>query len=97
MEFFFFTNASRSALGPTQPRIQWVTGALYAEIKRPSRESDNEPSSSPQAKNTWNYNSTPQCVFVASCLVKHRDNITLIFTLQRAGISQWSDAGLRAG
>jgi hypothetical protein len=28
LRIFLFTTASRTALGPTQPPIQWVTGAL---------------------------------------------------------------------
>jgi hypothetical protein len=36
----FLTTASRSALGPTQPPIQWVLGALSLGVKRPGREAD---------------------------------------------------------
>jgi hypothetical protein len=32
---FLFTTASRPALGPTQPSIQWVPGALSLGVKRP--------------------------------------------------------------
>jgi hypothetical protein len=35
MEIFVFTTASRPALGPTQPPIQWVPGALSLGVKRP--------------------------------------------------------------
>jgi hypothetical protein len=35
--------------------------------------------SSAEVKNAWSYTSTPQYVFMAWCLVKHRDNFT--FTL----------------
>jgi hypothetical protein len=35
MGIFLFTTASRTALGPTQPPIQWVPGALSLGIKRP--------------------------------------------------------------
>jgi hypothetical protein len=35
-----FSTASRPALRPTQPPIQWVTGALSSGIKRPRREAD---------------------------------------------------------
>jgi hypothetical protein len=37
---FLFTTASRTALGPTQPPIQWVRGALSLGAKRPGREAD---------------------------------------------------------
>jgi hypothetical protein len=33
-----------------------------------------------EIKNTWRYTSTPQYVFMAWCLVKHRDNFTFTFT-----------------
>jgi hypothetical protein len=32
--FFFFVSASRPALGPTQPPIQWVPGVLSPKVKR---------------------------------------------------------------
>jgi hypothetical protein len=44
---FLFTTASRKALGPTQPPIQWVPGALSLWVKRPGREADH---SSPSAE-----------------------------------------------
>jgi hypothetical protein len=47
---FLFTTASRTALGPTQPPIQWVRGALFLGIKRPGREADNSPPSSAEVK-----------------------------------------------
>jgi hypothetical protein len=37
---FLFTTAFRSALGPNQPPIQWVPGALSLWVKRPGREAD---------------------------------------------------------
>jgi hypothetical protein len=78
---FIFTTASRTALGPTQPPIQWVRvpGALSLGVKRPRSEADQSPPSSAEVKNAWSYNSTPQYVFMEWCLVKHRDNFT--FTL----------------
>jgi hypothetical protein len=44
------TTASRTALGPTQPSIQWVTGALPLGTKRPGREADHSPPSSAEVK-----------------------------------------------
>jgi hypothetical protein len=61
---FLFTTASRMALGPTQSPIQWVPGALSLGAKRPGREAMLK---------------LPQYVFMAWCLVKHRDNFTFIF------------------
>jgi len=43
---FLFTTASRTALGPTQPPIQWVPGVLSLGVKRPGREADHSPPSS---------------------------------------------------
>jgi hypothetical protein len=77
---FLFTTASRKVLGPTQPPIQWVTGALSLRVKRPEREADNSPPSSAEVKNALSYISTPQYVFMAWCCVKHRDNFTFYLT-----------------
>jgi hypothetical protein len=73
----FLTTASRTALGPTQPPIQWVPGALSLGVKRPGLEAVHSLPSSAEVKNAWSYTSTPQ---MAWCLAKHRDNFT--FTLQ---------------
>jgi hypothetical protein len=75
---FLFTTGSRTALGPTQPPIQWVRGALSLGIKRPGCEADHSPPSSAEIKNAWSYTSTPQYVFMAWCLVKHKDNFTFL-------------------
>jgi len=68
-----FTTASRMALGPTQTPIQWVPGSLFLEVKRPGREADRSSPSGAEVKNAWKYTSTPQYVFMAWFLVKHRD------------------------
>jgi hypothetical protein len=46
---FLFT-ASRTALGPTQPPIEWVPGAFSLGVKRPGREADHSPPSSAEVK-----------------------------------------------
>jgi len=40
LSLFLFTTASRPALGPTQPPMQWVQGALSLGLKRPGHEAD---------------------------------------------------------
>jgi hypothetical protein len=47
---FLFTIASRPALVPSQPPIQWTPGALSLGVKRPGREADHSPPSSDEVK-----------------------------------------------
>jgi hypothetical protein len=37
---FLFSTTSRPVLGPTQPLIQWVLGALFLGVKRSGREAE---------------------------------------------------------
>jgi hypothetical protein len=76
---FLLVIASRPALGPTQPPIQWVLGALSLGVKWPGRESVHSPPSSTEVKNMRSYTFTPQHVFMAWCLVKHRGNFNFSF------------------
>jgi hypothetical protein len=58
-----FITASRTALGPTQPPIQWVPGALSLGVKQPGRQADHSPPSSAEVKNAWSYTATtPICL-----------------------------------
>jgi hypothetical protein len=54
-----FITASRTALGPTQPPIQWVPEALSLGLKRSGREADESPSSGAEVRNEWIYTSNP--------------------------------------
>jgi hypothetical protein len=47
---FLFATASRLALGPTQPPIQWGTGVSFRGIKRPGRDADHSPPSGAKVK-----------------------------------------------
>jgi len=57
--FFLFFTAPRTALGPTQPPMKWVPGALSPRVKRPGCEDDHSPPSSAEVKNMWGYTATP--------------------------------------
>jgi hypothetical protein len=59
MGLFLFATAPRTALGPTQLPIQWVTGDLPLGVKQPEREADHSPPYSAEVKNEWSYTSSP--------------------------------------
>jgi hypothetical protein len=50
-EISLYFTASRLALRPTQPLVQWVPGTLSLGVKRPGREADLPPPSSADVKN----------------------------------------------
>jgi hypothetical protein len=84
----FITNSvSRPALGPTQPPIHWVPGALSLGVKRPGREADHSPPSRSEVgqRMCGAISPLPQYVFMNWCLVKHSDNFS--FTLQVSVLS----------
>jgi len=56
---FLFTTTSRTALGLTQPTIQWVLEILSLGVKRLGLEADHSPASIAEVKNAWSYTSTP--------------------------------------
>jgi hypothetical protein len=47
---YLFSTASRSALGPPQPPIQWIQKVISTELKSLGREADHSPSSSAEVK-----------------------------------------------
>jgi hypothetical protein len=59
LRIFLFTTTSRTALGPTQPPIQWERWVLSFAVKRPAREADHSPPSTTEVKNALSYTSTP--------------------------------------
>jgi len=58
MIFFSLVTASRSALGPTQSPVQWVTGDFRASYVA-GCEADHTPLYSADVKNVWSHNFTP--------------------------------------
>jgi hypothetical protein len=64
-----FTTVSRPALGPTQPPIQWVPGALSLGAKRPGREADHSSQFSAEFKNAWRDTSSPAILLHGAVLI----------------------------
>jgi hypothetical protein len=77
LKIFLFTTATRTALGPTQPPIQWVTGALSLGVKRPGREADHSISCRGQ-RMSGAIPRLPQYVFMAWCSVKAQGQLYLL-------------------
>jgi hypothetical protein len=65
---FVFINASRPAVGPIKPPIQWVSGDIYpgSNVSGVWRW---PPPFSAEVKNAWNYTSTPPFVYIARNLI----------------------------
>jgi hypothetical protein len=71
------TTASRTALRPTQPPIQWVLGTVSLRLKRPGREADHSPPSSAEVKECVElYLHSPNTPSWRGAHLKHRDNCT---------------------
>jgi hypothetical protein len=69
---YLFPTASRTALGPTQPPIQWAPGAPSLWVKRPGREANHSPPSSAEVKMRGAIHPLPQNAFMAWCSVEKK-------------------------
>jgi len=58
-----------------------VTRVLTPGVKRSGREAHRSPESSVEDKNAGSYISAPQYIFMAWCLVKHRNSPIFVVTL----------------
>jgi hypothetical protein len=77
LRIFLFIITYRTALGPTQPPIQWVPGALPCGrgVKLPTHLH-----LVPRSRMRGAIPPLPQYAFMVWCLVKHKDNFTFTFT-----------------
>jgi hypothetical protein len=66
LRIFLFDTATRPALGPTQPPVEWVPGSLSLGVKRPGCEADH---------------STPSIAEVKGCveLYHHYPNVLMVW------------------
>jgi hypothetical protein len=62
---FLSATAFRSAMGPTQPPIQWVPWAISLGIKWWAREVDHPCPFNAEVKNAWSYTYAPSYVCMA--------------------------------
>jgi hypothetical protein len=77
---FLFTTASRTALGPTHPPIQWVPEALSLGVKRPGGETDYSPPSSAEVIEWVELHlHSPNTSSWRGAHLKHRNNFTFTF------------------
>jgi hypothetical protein len=63
--------------GPPASRLM-CTGGTLPGVKRQGRKADHSPSTSAEFKKTWMYTSAPQYAFMAWCLARHKDSVTVL-------------------
>jgi hypothetical protein len=84
---FLFSTSSRPTLGPTQPPIQWVLGALSPGLKKPGREADHLPPTRVEVKQHGSIHPLPHTSSWSSAkLVKHRDNFAFTLVYKRRNL-----------
>jgi hypothetical protein len=71
-------NKTASGAYPASCQTGTGGGGRSPDVKRPKRDADYSLPSNAEAKDAWSYSSTPQYVFMAWYLVKHRNNFSFI-------------------
>jgi hypothetical protein len=74
-----FSMLSRPALGPTQPPIQWVPGALSPGLMRPGREAVHLTPTSAEVKKMWMYTFTPDTPCTGTTLSLTQYDYAVVF------------------
>jgi hypothetical protein len=79
--------------GATQPRIQWVPGAVPPVLKRPGREAHHSPPASAEVKNTWICTFTSSYAFMLKAKRQiypcNRPWKSIGFTFSRQSAHRW--------
>jgi hypothetical protein len=75
-DYFLFTTASRPAVGRTQPSIQWDRTVFPSGWRGRSVKLSTHLDLMPRLRMRGAIPPLPQYVFMAWCLVKHRNNFT---------------------
>jgi hypothetical protein len=75
--------SAQTDVGPTQPHVLWVPGALSPGRKWPEHEADHSLPSSTENKNSLSFTTNPPYAFIAWNFIKHRDKFTLNFHAYR--------------
>jgi hypothetical protein len=81
---FSLLHSVKTGSGAHSASYPMGTGGFLPGIKRPEREAYHPPSSRAEVKNAWSYTSNPKYVFMACCLIKYRDNLTLLSQLSNS-------------
>jgi hypothetical protein len=63
-ELYLFATASRLALGPTQPPVQWILAAFSPGVKQLGYQANHSLLSSAEVKNAYSYTSTHPYMFL---------------------------------
>jgi hypothetical protein len=79
---FLLTTASRPALGPTQPSIEWVAGAPSLRVKRQGREADHL-HLVPRSRICGVISPVPNTSSWRGAQLRHRNNFTFLLLLLR--------------
>jgi hypothetical protein len=70
-----FLHVVQTSSGAHPASYPMVTGGSFSGGKAVS-EADHSPPTSAEVKKTWLYTSTPPNIFMAYCLINHRENFT---------------------
>jgi hypothetical protein len=87
-KIFHFSTATRPALGPTQPPIQWVPEVPSLGVKQRGREADHSPISNADVKNRGAIPPFPhKFSWRDAYTIKNRDDFT--FKRQTQSVTYW--------